>query len=61
MDSETFEIKEFIQYRLNLTEANKKRVAEWKIAYTFREYYGVNKVDEKAVAKLAQEYNVIAS
>ena len=58
MDRETYEITESITYRLYLAEANKNKRAEWKIAYRFKEYYGVQRLDAKTAAKIAQEYKV---
>ncbi len=56
MDRETYEITDFHQYRMYLPEVNRKRRAEWNLTYSFRDFYGFNKMDELAGEKLAQAY-----
>jgi uncharacterized protein YkuJ len=46
LDSNTKNVIDYEQYRLNITEANEKKVADWHIAYKATEMFNVNDLTE---------------
>lgn len=59
MNKHTFDIEDYVQYRLNLDRANKEGKATWEIAYTFKEYYGIEKVNVESSYKLVKNFYVL--
>jgi len=58
MDPETYEIIDFTQYRMYLDEVNQKGIPYWNISYTFKDYFGVNKMTPENVRKMYDKFNV---
>ena len=58
MDPTTYDLLDYVQYSLNLTEANKKGVAEWKQSYRFTEYFGMPDLSIRSLEKLQQKMKV---
>ena len=52
IDDETKYIKDYIQYRMDLEESNKKREAQWFISYKANEFFNVDTISNvEAVSK----------
>ena len=52
VDRDTYELLDYTQYRLYLKEANEKKVANWRSAYTFLDYYNVNDMRPQTYKKI---------
>jgi hypothetical protein len=57
MDPHTFNLLEYEQYRLNITDANLQKEAIWKVAYTFTQYYGVDSLAYPYFHSIAHKMN----
>lgn len=55
MDRVSYVINDYVQYRFKLEDANKNDNPSWRIAYRFKNYYGVNEYNENAYALIAEK------
>lgn len=56
MDRETFALMDYIQYRMFLSEVNKKNIPYWNISHRFTTYYGYPRPNAVAFADLAKKF-----
>eukprot|EP01022_Parablepharisma_sp_SALTPOND_P005307 TRINITY_DN122120_c0_g1_i1.p6 TRINITY_DN122120_c0_g1~~TRINITY_DN122120_c0_g1_i1.p6 ORF type:complete len:129 (+),score=10.57 TRINITY_DN122120_c0_g1_i1:1548-1934(+) len=54
VDSETYNLLNYVQYRLYVAEANKNLKAEWKVAYEFLDYFGVENMRPDSFVKIIE-------
>jgi len=55
MNPDTFDIVDYTQYRFDLNYANANDKPKWRIAYNFKEYYGVNQFTDKSFEWIAKK------
>ena len=58
MDRDTYALIDYEQYRLNLTIVNANNDPKWHVAYRFKDYYNVSRMDERAFMQIAQKIRV---
>jgi len=54
MDSTSYSLLDYDQYRFNMTKANRQDNPEWYLSYQFKKYYGVNDMEDRTIAKIAE-------
>ena len=55
---DTYEIVDYTQYRLYLDKANKDKNPIWEVAYTFKNYYDLEKADFNSARKIRDQFYV---
>lgn len=61
MDPNSYEILDFIDYRLNVTKSNEERKAHWYEALRFTEYFKVPSMSAHTVNHIIQRATVSSS
>jgi sphingomyelin phosphodiesterase len=60
IDSASYVLTDYAQYRFNLTKANLQDIPEWNLIYRFKEYYNVTDMHDRTFALIAQRIRVPA-
>lgn len=53
-----FQVLDFSQYYLDLSEANSKNEAVWQLEYNLTSYYGLNELSPRSLHELAQSFTL---
>ena len=59
MDSSSYEITDFIDYRMNVTKSNQERKAYWYEALRFTEYFEVDSMKPEVFNELIKNATVL--
>ncbi len=58
MDSATHAIADYEQFRFDLKRSNEEDKPRWYVAYRFKEYYNMSRMEDRNLAELAQRIRV---
>ncbi len=58
MDSATYHLLDYTQYRLYVEEANKNGRPDWRVAYKFRDYFQVPDMSPASFALVLERMQV---
>lgn len=53
-----FSLQDMLQYYLNLTDANQKKDANWKLEYNLTNTYGIEDLQPKSLYGLAKQFTI---
>eukprot|EP01022_Parablepharisma_sp_SALTPOND_P004333 TRINITY_DN120107_c0_g1_i1.p1 TRINITY_DN120107_c0_g1~~TRINITY_DN120107_c0_g1_i1.p1 ORF type:complete len:603 (+),score=40.66 TRINITY_DN120107_c0_g1_i1:115-1809(+) len=58
MDPENYMLLDYEQYRFNMSKANREDKPEWYLSYKFKEYYGVDNMEDRTFNEIANKVRV---
>jgi len=58
MDSQTYELLDFVDYRMDVNKSNKERKAYWYEALRFTEYFNVSSISAYNIDQIIKNSNV---